>query len=403
MTAPHLRRVLGVPLLVGYGIGVIVGAGIYVLVGEVVSVAGNFAPLSFLLAGALAALVAICYGDLAARFPEAAGAPAYVQEAFGSSALSRAVGAGVAAVVATSTAALARGSVGYVQVFLALPGASIAGALCVVATAIACLNVRQSVALAAGMSAVEVGGLLLVVAAGWSDLPGPGDLAAALPSLGASFSSGGVAAGMFLAFFAYIGFENMANMAEEARDSRRTMPQAMFISLAISTILYLLVVGVAAAVMRGGGPAAGAAPLLAVGQRTGWYSPAVFAAVALIAVSNGVLIEIIMLSRLFYGMARRGWLPSWLCAVDARTATPLRATLVAGAVVLALTLALDLGALASAASAATLLVFAVVAAALWRLQYSGSPARGFAAPRFVPPLAAALCLALAAAQLFVGR
>jgi amino acid transporter len=403
MSAPHLHRVLGIPLLVGYGIGVIVGAGIYVLVGEVVAAAGAFAPLAFLLAGALATLIALCYGDLAARFPEAAGAPAYVREAFGSDLLSRLVGLGVAVVVATSTAAVARGSAGYAQVFLDIPGPAIAGGLCVASALIACLNVRQSVTLAAAMSAVEVGGLLLIVAAGWSDLPPPGDLVGALPSLARSFDVPGVAAGVFLAFFAYIGFENMANMAEEARDARRTMPAAMLISLALSTALYLLVVAVAVAATRGGGSVSGAAPLLAVGRNAAWYSPTAFAAVALIAVSNGVLIEIIMLSRLFYGMARRGWLPSWFGAVDARTSTPIRATLAAGAAVLALTLTLRVADLAAAASAATLLVFAVVAAALWRLQARGVSAHGFTAPRFVPPLAAILCVGLALAQVFTGR
>lgn len=399
MTEPHLRRALGVPLLVGYGVGVIVGAGIYVLVGEVVRAAGGYAPLSFLLAGMLAVLIAVCYCDLAGRFPEAAGAAAYVNEAFGSDAASRVVGLGIAAVVASSTAAIARGSAGYAQVFVALPAEAIAATLCIIATAVACLSVRQSVALAAVMSLIEVGGLLAVVAAGWREMPTLGKLAG---GSAAPVGAGGVAAGVFLAFFAYIGFENMANMAEEARDTRRTMPRAMFLSLAVSTVLYLMVVTVAVGAARGPGAIQGAAPLLAVGQSAGWYSPLAFAAVALVAVSNGVLIEIIMLSRLFYGMARRGLLPQRLAAIHPRTATPVNATFAAGLLVLALSVVLEFVALAAAASAATLLVFAAVAAALWRLQSRGLPARGFAAPRFVPPLAAALCVGLAAVQLLLG-
>jgi APA family basic amino acid/polyamine antiporter len=402
LSAPHLRRALGVPLLVGYGVGVIVGAGIYVLVGEVVAAAGAFAPLSFLLAGALATLIALCYCDLAGRFPEAAGAAAYVNEAFGSDAASRAVGLGIAVVVASSTAAIARGSAGYAQIFVALPAEAIAAALCVAATAVACLSVRQSVTLAALMSLIEVGGLLAVAAAGWQEMPPLRELAGASAS-GVPAGPGGIAAGMFLAFFAYIGFENMANMAEETRDTRRAMPWAMFLSLAVSTVLYLLVVTVAVGAAKAGPGVAGAAPLLAVGQGAGWYSPRAFAAVALVAVSNGVLIEIIMLSRLFYGMARRGLMPQRLAEVHPKTSTPVNATLAAGLLVLALSLVLEFVALAAAASAATLLVFAAVAAALWRLQRRGSPARGFAAPRFVPPLVVALCVGLAAVQLFLSR
>ena len=115
---PALRRVLGTPLLVFYGLGVIIGAGIYVLVGSVVAVAGHAAPWSFVLAGVLAGLTGLCYAELAVRFPEAAGAAAYVKEAFGSDRLSQLTGLAVAAVVVVSTASIARGSVGYIQVFL---------------------------------------------------------------------------------------------------------------------------------------------------------------------------------------------------------------------------------------------------------------------------------------------
>ncbi len=393
-----LRRVLGLPLLVGYGLGVIIGAGIYVLVGTVIAAAGPFAPLSFLLAGALAGLIAACYGELAARIPEAAGAAAYVKEAFGSDLLSRAVGLAVGAVVLVSTAALARGSAGYARLFVDLPAPAIAAALSIAATSAACIGVRQSVAIAGLMSLVEIGGLSLIVAAGWSDLPSPSAAWSAAPALFNSFDPAGVLAGAFIAFFAYIGFENMANMTEETHDFERTMPRAMLISLALSTVLYLLVVVVAVNAQ----PIEGQhTPLLAIGAKASWYSPSLFAAIALIAVSNGVLIEILMLSRLLYGMARRGWLPTWLIAVNARTATPVTATLAAGAGVLALAVGLDVEFLASAASAITLLIFATVAAALWRLQRLQPRRAGFRAPLLVPPLAAVLCLCLVLAQFFV--
>jgi APA family basic amino acid/polyamine antiporter len=233
-----LRRVLGTPLLVFYGLGVIIGAGIYVLVGSVVGAAGGAAPWSFLLAGVLAGLTGLSYAELAVRFPEAAGAAAYVKEAFGSDRLSQLTGLAVAAVVIVSTASIARGSVGYVQAFASWPDAAIAGGVVLLFTAVACLGVRDSVGLAAVMTITEIGGLLLVVAAGWPALQTmPGRIGELMPGTEPA-AWAGVAVGAFLAFFAFIGFENLANMAEEARDPERSLPRAILVSLGLSSLLY---------------------------------------------------------------------------------------------------------------------------------------------------------------------
>jgi amino acid transporter len=135
-----LRRTLGTDLLVLYGLGVIVGAGIYVLIGTVIAVAGSGAPWSFVIAGAVAAVTGLSYAELAVRFPEAAGTPAYVHEAFGSDLLARIVGFAVAALVIVSTASIARGCAAYAQVFISLPGSAIAGLLVALSAAVACLE-----------------------------------------------------------------------------------------------------------------------------------------------------------------------------------------------------------------------------------------------------------------------
>src|SRR5262245_54601371 len=128
-------------MLVLYGLGVIIGAGIYVLVGTIAATAGSGAPWSFVLAGILAAMTGLSYAELAVRFPEAAGAAAYIKEAFGSDALSRLAGLAVAAVVIVSTASIARGSVGYLHLFLPWSDVVIAGGLVAVFTGVACLGV----------------------------------------------------------------------------------------------------------------------------------------------------------------------------------------------------------------------------------------------------------------------
>jgi amino acid transporter len=393
--------VLGTPLLVFYGLGVIIGAGIYVLVGTVVGVAGAAAPWSFALAGVLAALTGLSYAELAVRFPEAAGAAAYVKEAFGSDRLSQLVGLAVAAVVIVSTASIARGSAGYFQAFAPLPDAAIAGGLVLVFTAVACLGVRESVGLAAALTVIEIGGLFLVIAAGW---PAPQSLpegiAAMLPAIDPA-ALAGIAAGAFLAFFAFIGFENLANMAEEAVAPERSLPRAILVSLGLSTLLYMAVTTVTVLSLPADELAASAAPLLLIAARAPWFSADVFAAVALVAVANGVLIELVMLARLLYGMSRRGWLPRGFGAVGRRWGTPVAATLCGGGAVFALSVAVPFVSLVAVTSTITLLVFAAVNTALWRLQRRRPRAAGFRVPRLMPPLAAAATVALALAQVWL--
>lgn len=399
--APLLRRVLGTPLLVFYGLGVIIGAGIYVLVGSVVGAAGAAAPWSFILAGVLAGLTGLSYAELAARFPEAAGAAAYVKEAFGSDRLSQLVGLAVAAVVILSTASIARGSIGYFQVFAPWPDAFIAGGLVLLFTAIACLGVRESVGLAAAMTLIEIGGLLLVIFAGWPALQSLPERIGELMPAADPAALAGVAAGAFLAFFAFIGFENLANMAEEAAAPERSLPRSILISLGLSTLLYVVVTAVTILALPLDELVASPAPLLLVAARSQWFSSDLFAAIALVAVANGVLIELVMLARLLYGMARRGWLPRVLGNVSRRWRTPIPATIAAGGAVFVLTVALPFGSLVAVTSTITLVVFAVVNLALWQLQRRQPRVAGFRVPRMIPPLAAIASVALAIAQLLI--
>ena len=118
---PALRRVLTFWPLFFYGLGVIVGAGIYVALGEVISRAHGAAPLSFLLAGICAALTGVCYAELAGRYPEAAGAAAYVKKAFSSDILGVSVGLATTVAPAVSAAAIAQGAVSYIDDLIPVP------------------------------------------------------------------------------------------------------------------------------------------------------------------------------------------------------------------------------------------------------------------------------------------
>lgn len=386
-TGSELRRVLTLWELVLYGISIIIGAGIYVALGSVMARAGDTAPISFLLAGGAAALTGLCYAELASRFPEAAGAAAYVQRGFNSKRLSQLTGAAMALTVAIAAAAIAQGAVGYLAVLVQLPAPLVTALLIASFTAIAVKGVRESVLLAAAMGVIEIAGLLAVIAVGFTAAPDL-DLSRLLPSGTAGWF--GVVSGAYIAFFAFIGFETLANMAEEAKDASRTVPRAILGAIASSSLLY---VAVAAAVVFSGVGAKNPMMGLFDGR-----SAIAFATLGSIAVANGVLIEIVMLARLFYGMARREQLPAFLATINPRTRTPVAATLCAGAIVLAAAVFLPFEHLLVLANALTLAIFALVAAALWRVKSRDATAAPFVVPAWVPPVAACISVALIVAE-----
>jgi amino acid transporter len=304
----------------------------------------------------------------------------------------------VAVVVIISAATIARGTAGYAQTFVSLPETLIAGVVVLAFTAVACLGVRDSVRTAAAMTIIELAGLMLVVSAGLAPVHDLwGQAHALVPTdLDAWIS---VCTGAFLAFFAFTGFENLANMAEEAKNVGRTIPHAILFSLGISTVIYMTIALVVVATVPLDEAASSATPLLSVIERRGWSISHAFAALALVAVANGVLIQVLMLSRLFYGMARRSLLPRGLAAVSPRR-VPVRATMVAGALVLLTTVALPFESLLRLSTTLTLLVFTLVSVSLWRLQ--GKAPRqdlDFQVPRWVPVAAALGNTGLIAAQL----
>jgi len=378
----RLRRTLGPVLLVFYGLGIIIGAGVYVVVGDVIKAAGTGAIISFILAGMLAAMTALSYAELSVRYPEAAGAAAYVEEAFKSNILSRLTGLAVAAVTLVTAATIACGTAIYAKTFVPLPDALLAGFTVILFTGIACLGVKDSVRAAAVMTVIELAGLIMVIGFGLS--------AHGMPAEIITFDSIGlnqILAGAFLAFFAFTGFENLANMAEEAKDTRRTIPYAILISLAISTVFYLMIVAVVGAALPSEETAVSSS-LLSVFEHSGKGVSEGFSLIALIAVSNGVLIQILMLSRLFYGMACRSLLPGWLSRTNSQQ-VPVNATIVAGLLTLVSTVALPFKSLLYLSTTLTLIIFALVGLSLWRLKLI-APIHdlSFKIPLWVPVIAA---------------
>ena len=365
---PTLARNLGLTLITLYGLGNILGAGIYVLVGEVVGVAGPGAPLAFVIAALAAALTAFTYGELAARYPVSAGEAVYVQHAFHRRWLSTAVGLLIAAAGMLSAATLARGFVGYFQVLVQWPDALLIVAIVVTLGLIAGWGIKASVSIAAALTLIEGGGLVLIVVVA-------GDNLVALPQrlpeflmLSNAGSWPGVFAASFLAFFAFIGFEDMVNVAEEVEKPERNLPLGILIALIVSTLLYLPTVLVALLSVPAAELAASKAPLALVYERATHGAPTIIGVIGLLAVINGSLVQIIMASRIFYGMGINGWLPRILSVVHPRTRTPLIATVVVTGTVMALALWFPLITLAEGTSFLILTVFTLVNVALLRLK-----------------------------------
>ncbi len=359
-----LKRSLSPLLIIFYGLGTILGAGIYVLVGEVAATAGFYTPFAFLLASCVAGFTAFSFAELSSRFPKSAGEALYVQEAFGRRLLSTTVGSMVIVIGVISAAAISRGFTGYLQVFIDAPDWLV---LCVLITGlglIACWGISESVMTIALMTSIELFGLLYILWIGGDSLA---QLPARFPEMLPAWEQASWAAvfsGAFLAFYAYIGFEDMVNVAEEVRDPQRNMPLAIISCLAITSLLYIAVALVALLSLPLDKLAGSPAPLALLYEYKTGEAPILITLISLFAVSNGALVQIIMGARVLYGLSSQGWLPESLGKISPRTRTPLRATLLLTAVILAMALWLPLVTLARMTSLVTLTVFTCINMAL---------------------------------------
>jgi len=382
---PGLKRVLSLPLVTFYGLGNILGAGIYVLIGKVVAHAGAFAPISFLIASLLACLTALSYAELAARYPLSAGEAVYVQEGIGIDVLSALVGLLIVLAGVVSAATILRGFVGYLQVFIPVPGVVVIPLLALVLGGLAAWGIAESVMVAAFITVVEIAGLLLVI---WVAAPIMVTIDPALFDFTPLLEGDvwyGIFIGGFLAFYAFIGFEDMVNVAEEVRQPGRNLPRAILLALIVSTLLYFLVAVVAIASVPPADLADSDAPLAFLYREITGRNPVVISLISMFAVINGALIQIIMASRVCYGMSRKRWLPSLFGRVHAVTRTPVVATVSVALLVLVMALWLPVETLAKATSYFLLMVFTLVNLSLWRLKRSSIHPEGvIRIPLWVP-------------------
>lgn len=354
-----LRRTLTTPLLVFYGIGVTIGAGIFALIGEVLRLAGDQAPLSFLLAGTIAGMTGFSYALLARVFPRAGGEAVFVNNGLGPLA-ARFAGYGVVVTAIVSSAVISIAFAGYLTVFVQVDPAIIILFLILGLTGIAAVGIVESVIFAAIITLAELSILLIIAGAGAPLLvEQPALLATSFVPTNTGAMSGILSASL-LAFFAFIGFEDIENMAEETQNPSQALPRAIFWTLGITIIVYLAISLVAVAAPNRIALLNSDAPMATLFETLTGLDGKPVAAVAAVAMINGVLIQIIMAARVLYGMSNEGLAPSMLGKVNTFTQTPLRATIFVAVIIATLALVFPIGRLAAFTSIITLFVFTMV-------------------------------------------
>jgi basic amino acid/polyamine antiporter, APA family len=389
-----LKRVVSKPLLVFFILGDILGGGIYALVGEVGGEVGGAIWLAFMVALLLAALTAGSYAELVSKYPRAGGASLYTKKAFDSQLASFLVAFTVMASGVASASTLARGFGGdYLSEFVSIEVVVAALAFIVLVAVVNYIGIDFSLRINVVMTLVEVSGLILVVVIGLGALgDGIGE-----PSRAFEFKDGSgpllaILAGAAVAFYALIGFEDSVNIAEETREPRKVYPFALFSGLFAAGVIYLAVTMVASMAVPTERLVSSEGALLEVVQVGPLaISTKVFSAIGLLALANGALINMIMASRLLYGMAEEDVLPSTFGRLS-KWRTPIVAIVFTTAISAALILTGDLGQLADTTVLLLLFVFIVVNVTVLVLRRDPIEEDHFEVPRAIPVLGIAGCV-----------
>jgi amino acid transporter len=376
-----LKRSMSLSTLTFYGLGTIIGAGIYVLIGEVAGVSGALMPWSFLLAGIIAGFTGLSYAELASRYPFSAGEAVYVNNAWHKNWLTAVVGWMIIFTGIVSAAAISKGFAGYVNVFIELDPVWAISLLCIALCGIAIYGINLSAGTVFIITLLELIGLAYVawITFGMEAIE-PLELSSEYSNAGLN----GLLLGAFLAFYAFIGFEDMVNVIEEVRNPIRNITIAIVLAISLSALCY---VGISYLVLQVVAPASLAqseAPLADLVAMAG-FDPAFIGMISLLAVINGALVQIVMASRVMYGMTKLNLAPTLLGYINGLTRTPVFATLLVSILVLGFALLLPLVRLAQLTSLIMLMVFATVNLALIVIKLRQEvPSSGLNIPILIP-------------------
>ena len=401
---PSLNRVMGPWLLLLFIVGDILGTGIYALTGQVANQVGGVVWLPFLVAFVVALITAFSYLELVTKYPKAAGAALYTHKAFGIHFVTFIVAFAVMCSGITSASTASRAFSANMSTALGLNfstfGITMTGlAFMALVAAVNFRGVGESVKANVVLTCVELTGLLIIIFIGlWAIGAGQGDV-----SRVTQFKAGDagmvwpVIAATTLAFFAMVGFEDSVNMAEECKDPTRHFPKVLLAGLFITGAIYVLVSISAITLVPPERLGEGETPLLQVVQAGAPNFPVwIFGFITMFAVANSALINMLMASRLVYGMSREHVLPPVLGRVHATRRTPFVAiaftTLLAFALI---TFVGNVPALGGTTALLLLCVFTVVNIAVLVLRKDRVDHGHFRTPTFLPILGALSCAFLA--------
>lgn len=379
-----MRRTLTGGHLIGLGVGAIVGTGIYTLIGTGAGLAGPSVLVAFGLAGLVCLFAALCYAELAATAPTAGSAYTYAHATLGE-ALAWIVGWSLLLEYSVVCSAVAVGWSEYAVDFLsgiglALPHALVAGphaggivnvpAIIIVAVVagLLALGVRESVRVNTALVIVKVAALAVFVAvaipafdfANFTPFAPHGML-----ELGPEGAKLGILPAASIMFFAFYGFDAVSTAAEEVKRPETDLAIGIVGSMAICTLIYVIVGAAAIGALPADALAASKAPLAEVMRHLGHPAiAAIVSAAAVIALPTVILAFLFGQSRIFFVMARDGLLPSAFARIDARSGTPLFVTVATAVFIAALAGVAPLSEIAALANAGTLVAFMAVGAAL---------------------------------------
>ena len=453
-TGEHtLRRALGPLSLISLGIGSIIGTGIFVLTGTAAAHhAGPSILLSFILAAVGCAFAGLCYAEFASMIPVAGSAYTYGYATLGEF-IAWIIGWDLVLEYALGSATVASGWSGYVLSFLqdfgillppklaGSPGmafvlyqghwerltAQLQKALALAqvdpatlphqyssfnlvaflgilsVTALLVIGIKESVNFTSFVVVVKIAVLLVFIGVGMNYLLGHRAEAVAnwTPFLPANtghygdFGWTGIGTAAGVIFFAYIGFDQVSTAAQESRNPARDMPIGILGSLAICTILYLLIAGVLTGLVKYTSLDAPAPIAMAIETTgVGWGSRLVKLG-AICGLSSAMVVTLFGQSRIFFSMSRDGLLPRWASAVHPRFRTPYISTILVGACVAFVAALTPINVISELVSIGTLLAFVIVCSGVWILRRRGTEVpRAFVTPwvPFTPIMGIAVSL-----------
>ncbi|MGR8010160.1 APC family permease [Streptomyces hypolithicus] len=397
-----LKRALGPKLLILFVIGDILGTGIYATTGKVAGKVGGALWLPFAIGFVVAILTAASYVELVGKYPKAAGAALYTQKAFKVPFLTFIIAFMVMCSGLSSASAAARAFSGdYLAEFTdAVPPTLVAILFIVVLAALNLRGVSESVKTNVVLTVVELTGLAIILAIGaYAVFTGEED-----PSRLGEFQATGTGYALLtsvlgataLGFFAFVGFEDSVNMAEETKDPQLAFPKAIFIGVAVTGTIYVLVALISSLLVEYTTLEKSSGPLLEVVKAGGIdFPPKLFALIALFAVTNSALINIMMASRLCYGMANERILPRAMGRVLAKRRTPVVGIVFVSLLAIGLVSTGEIEGLGDTTAFLLLCVFAVVNIAVLVLRKDRVEHRHFRTPTVLPVLGAITALILA--------